>query len=390
MVHNHYQQPGGEDQSFAAEVELLRQHGHEVRTYIRHNDELKRVSAVQAARTAIWNSQVYKELRGIIREFSPDVVHVQNFFAVVSPACFYAAKAEGVTVLQTLHNYRMICPSGQLFRVGQICELCVAKAVRWPGVIHGCYRNSRIASAVRFFMFEAHRLIGLWDRKVDGYIALTEFGKQKFIDGGISGERIYVKGNFVFDSNLTKDVAVTGRRGILFVGRLSDVKGIHALVDAWTRMPKDAWLTVIGDGPLSGVVRDLAKAHKNVSWLGQSAPDAVLDHMRRAVCVLFPSVWYEGMPRTIIESFMMGTPVIASNIGAMATMIEDKRTGLHVSPGDSAGLAQAMAWAIGHPGEMAQMGFLARKEYEAKYSPRSNYETLIKIYQAAMRRNGKN
>ena len=385
QVHNHYQQPGGEDFSFAAEVDLLRRYGHDVYTYVRHNDEINCISALRNAQRAIWNYSSYKDIKRLIQKVQPDVVHFQNTFIVISPAGYYAAKAEGVPVVQTLRNFRLTCPGALFYRTGKVCEKCRGRLVSLPGIRHACYRRSRFATTVLVLMNCFHRLIGTWKKKIDIYIALTGFSKDKFIQAGFSKKTIVVKPNFVdTDPYISESDLTKKRNGALFVGRLSQEKGITTLLKAWEIIGDSLPLKIVGDGPLKPVVQKAVLNKSNILWIGQKPAKEVFPLMAMAKALIFPSEWYEGMPRTIIESFSQGTPVISSNIGSMTEMVEHGRTGLHFESGNAQDLADKIIWSMEHPAEMNRMGRNARAEYEAKYTPEKNYHMLMAIYEQAI------
>src|SRR5262249_37589860 len=227
LCHNYYQQPGGEDQSFAAEADLLEAHGHDVVRFTVHNDAIDQMSRWEVARKTVWNRQTYTQLRELIRREKPSIMHCTNTFPLISPAAYYAARAEGVRVVQALRNYRLLCPNGLFLRNGRICEDCLGKAVPWPGVLHRCYRHNRSASSVVAGMLGVHRWLKTWTRTVSRYFTLTEFARRKFIAGGLPGDRITVKPNFVHpDPGMG-----TGRGGyVVFAGRLSPEKGVETLL----------------------------------------------------------------------------------------------------------------------------------------------------------------
>ncbi|HND53895.1 MAG TPA: glycosyltransferase, partial [Pirellulaceae bacterium] len=233
LCHNHYQRPGGEDQVFDDETRLLTEHGHDVERFTKHNDELRAMSRLGAALRAVWNGETYRELRRVVARFKPAVVHFTNTFPLISPAAYYAVRAEGVPVVQTLHNFRILCPNALLLRDGAACEACVGRAVAWPSIVHGCYRDSRLASAAVAAVAAAHRAIGTWGLAVDRYIALSEFARERFIAGGLPASRISVKPNCVHPD----PGRGTGEGGhFVFVGRLSPEKGLNVLLDAWSRL----------------------------------------------------------------------------------------------------------------------------------------------------------
>ena len=377
LIHNHYQQPGGEDKVFAAEATLLESHGHTVTRYTVHNDAIDDIGRFTLAKSTMWNSDQYRKMRTLFREARPDVVHVHNTLPLISPAVYYAAKAEGAAVVQTLHNYRMICPSGLLFRDDQPCERCVGKRVAWPGVVHACYRGDHAASSVVAAMLSAHWACGTYRRKVDRYIALTKFAKAKFVEGSVPSERVVVKPNF-----LPSDPGVGSGEGgyALFVGRLSQEKGLRVLLDAWRHVGARLPLRIVGDGPLADEVRTAAASMEGVSMLGQLPPAQVIDEMKSAMVLVVPSLWYEGFPMSIAEAFAVGTPAIVSKLGSLAEIVAHRRTGLHFSPREPFALANAIFSAIEDPENLHRMRFNARKDYEQMYSADRNYHALVDIY----------
>jgi glycosyltransferase involved in cell wall biosynthesis len=386
LCHNYYQQPGGEDQSFAAEARLLEQRGHGVLRFTRHNDAVGGLGRWDVARRTLWNRQTYGELRRLIRRERPDVMHCTNTFPLISPAAYYAARAEDVPVVQSLRNYRLLCPNALFLRNGRVCEDCLGKAVPWPAVVHGCYRDSRAASAVVSLMLAGHRALRTWTRAVDLYFTLTEFARRKLIEGGLPAERIVVKPNFI-----DPDPGPGSGRGgyAIFVGRLSPEKGIDTLLGAWAHDDTLPPLKVVGDGPQAEVVRAAAERDRRIDWLGRRSAAEVLALVGEAACLVMPSVWYETFGRTIIEAFARGTPAVASRIGALAELVEAGRTGLLFSPGDAADLAARVRQLLAEPAALPRMRFAARQEYQEHYTADLNYRQLIAIYERAVARCGR-
>ena len=189
LCHNYYQQPGGEDQVFAAEGELLASQGHTVLRYTKHNDALRDMGRWQAAAGTIWNRAAYRELRTLIRRERPDILHATNLFPLISPSAYAAARDEGVPVVQSLHNYRLLCPKAQLMRNGRVCESCLGRRLAWPGVVHACYRDHRAATAVVAAMLAVHRAARPGRRLGDCHIALSEIARRKCVEAGPPAER---------------------------------------------------------------------------------------------------------------------------------------------------------------------------------------------------------
>jgi exopolysaccharide biosynthesis WecB/TagA/CpsF family protein len=378
VVHNSYRQPGGEDAVVDAEIGLLRGRGHSVETYVRSNDELNSMHAQDAFAQALWSRRSWSDVTRILAAFRPDVLHVHNTFARVSPSIHWAAARAGIPVVQTLHNFRLLCVQAMFLRQGRVCEDCLGR-LPWRGVARNCYRGSRLQSAGLATAIGAHRALGTYRRTVARYIALTAFCRDKFIEGGLPGSRIAVKPNFVDIARAPE----SPRRGGLFVGRLSPEKGIHVLLEALRELP-GITLDVIGDGP----ERDRVAAHPQINLLGWLAPAAVYARMREAAYLVMPSVWYENFPRTLVEAFASGLPVVASRIGSLAELVDHGRTGLVFEPGAARDFARHVAWAEAFPAKMRAMGENARDKYERAFTPEKNYDQLMAIYDDAMAAGG--
>lgn len=379
LVHNFYQRPGGEDQVFTAEADLLKSRGHEVLRYSTHNDKVSDKNVLSLAKITVWNGKAYRELRELLRQEQPHMVHLHNTFPLISPAAYYAAQAEGVPVVQTLHNYRLLCPDALFLREGRVCEDCLGRAVPWPGVVHACYRESRTASGVVAAMLAAHRTLDTWTEAVDTYIALTEFARQKFIQGGLPAQKIVVKPNFLHPDPGPGD----GQGGYaLFVGRLSPEKGVETLLAAWERLGAALPLRIVGDGPLAPEVMAAAERLEGIEWMGMQSKAQVLALMKAARFLVFPSVWYEGFPMVFAEACAVGLPVIAGDLGSMSSLVDHGRTGLHFRPGDPESLATQVKRTLNYPVELKQMRQEARKEFETKYTAEKNYWQLMEIYKS--------
>jgi glycosyltransferase involved in cell wall biosynthesis len=380
LVHNSYQKPGGEDHVFALESDLLRRHGHTVVTYHVHNDRLKDKNAPSLFVDTIWNREEYRGIRNLIQQERPEILHAHNTFPLISPSVYYAAEQEGVPVVQTLHNYRLLCPAATLFRAGRVCQDCLGTATPWPSVLHACYRESRPATGTTAAMITIHKALQTWKKKITVYIALTEFARSKFIEGGLPADKVVVKPNFVSpDSGLGK-----GDGGYaLFVGRLTPEKGIGTLLEAWSKIGSKFPLEIIGDGPMAPEVAKAASEGSGIRWLGWLPRERALARMKQASVLIVPSTWYEAFGMVIIEAFSMGLPVIASKIGAMSALIDHGRTGLHFVAGDGLDLAAQVQHFRDRFERGDYMRGQARLEFEAKYTGELNYRQLIQIYHRA-------
>ena len=385
VAHTYYQQPGGEDTVFAQEVELLRREGHEVVTYTRSNKEIEGYSTTQRLMlfpNTIWSNASRADFAALLDRERPDLVHFHNTFMAMSPSVYSACKERGLPVVQTLHNFRLCCPGGAFFRNGAACEDCTTKGV-WTSVRHKCYRNSRLATATVASMLAFNRSRSTWSDAVDCYIALSEFARSKMSSSGIPPHKFHVKPNFV-----GPDPGARSKVGdyALYVGRIVVEKGVRTLIAAWKELDGTFPLRIIGDGPQRGNLETACQSNhvKKVSFLGLRPRAEVIEEIRSARFLVFPSESYENFPMTIAESYACGVPVIASNIGSTAEIVHNGVTGLTFTPGNAHELRQCVDWAIEHPEQMEEMGHRARAEFEAKYSAKRNYEMLMDIYECAL------
>lgn len=380
-VHNYYQQPGGEEQIWATESRLLESYRHEVVRYTVNNDGINGMNPLLLAKNTVWNSSVYRDLRSLIREQKPQIAHFHNTLPIISPSAYYAVKDQGIPVVQTLHNYRLLCPNALFFRQGQLCEDCLGKPFALPGVIHGCYRGSRPASAMVAATVSFHSLLGTWNQVVDVFIAYSQFAMDKFIEGGLPAEKLAFKTNFLHPAPEPGE----GQGGYaLFVGRLSVEKGLGVLLDAWRQLGGKIPLKIIGDGPMAALVTKAVKEMPEIEWLGRIPLEQVYEVVGNAAFLVFPSEWYETFGRVAIEAFAKGTPVVASKIGAITELVDHERTGLHFYPSDSSDLAEKIDWLLANPHELNRMRQEARVEFEAKYTADDNYKRLMEIYHSAL------
>ena len=377
LGHNYYQYPGGEDVVYRSEVGLLEAKGHRVIRYSLTNDVVKTMSLIQLGASTVWNHGVYRDIRKLIREEKVDVCHFHNTFPVMSPAAYYAGSHERTPIVQTLHNFRLMCPSATMFRDGGTCEACLGRSFPWHGLLHACYRESRLVTGTAGAMLSIHRAAGTWTEIVSQYIALTPFARDKFIQGGLPAKRIVVKPNF-----LPEDPGAGSGDGgyALFIGRLTAEKGIDTLLRAWRSMCGRIPLKIAGTGPLATEVANAATQISSVEYLGQVSSHEAYALLGRAAFVVFPSEWYEGAPMTVLEAFAKGTPVVASNLGGLASMINHGSTGLHFRPGDADDLFRQVSSLWDDVDCRSRMRTAARLEYEAKYTAAANYRMTSSIY----------
>lgn len=382
LVHNRYQQPGGEDAVVQSEAALLESRGHRVLRHERHNEELHGLPRWRGAAQALWSATTTRELDRLIAEQGPDIVHVHNTWPLVSPSVFQAARRQGLPVVLTLHNARLVCPQALMLRDGRPCTDCVGR-LPWRGVVHRCYRDSAMETALVAAVTQLHRLLGTWAGQVSRYIALSEFARALFIRGGLPAERIVVKPHFVDSLPETDpaDPAEPARRGLLFVGRLAEEKGLRLLAQAADALPVGERITVIGDGPL----RAALQSHPRLLLLGALPAPEVQAHMRRAQALVLPSLVFEMFPRTLVEAAACALPVLAANHGPMPELIQQAQTGLLFEPGDPAALGAAMRRVLDRPQDARLWGRAARLHQRTHWSADANYRQLSQLYEDLLR-----
>jgi glycosyltransferase involved in cell wall biosynthesis len=388
LVHNYYQQPGGEDHVFAAEAALLERHGHVVIRHTAHNASIGKLTRLALAQTTIWNRGSFRQVRSLIQRERPDVLHVHNTFPLLSPSIYYAAQTEGVPVVQSLHNPRLLCPSANFFRSGQLCTDCLGKTFAWPGVAHGCYHSSRLHTLGVAGMTTIHRLRGTWTAAVSAYVVFTDFYRELFIKAGLPASKIMVKPHFIWpDPGRSSDQPSYA----LYIGRLDPEKGVRTMIGAWRhlkRMGIELPLKVRGGGQLLRELSTIVQREGlNVEFVDRLSENELRQLIKGAHFLVWPSEgYYETFGLVAIESFACGVPVIASRIGVATSNVTHRRTGLHFTPGDADDLADKVAWAVAHPAELEDMGRKARAEYLDKYTAERNYRQLIEVYERALGR----
>ena len=383
IAHNRYQQAGGEDKVVAAEAAMLSRQGHDVESLIFDNETIS--GAWTKAATAISSFYSWSAHRRIVQaldSFRPDVLHIHNFMPTLSPSVFFAARQAGVPVVQTLHNYRLLCANAQLFREGGVCESCVEQRSFLPGVRHACYRDSYVGSAVVGGTMALHALLGTWTDRVARYIVLSEFAAAKLGEFRVPAEKIRVKPNFVVDHGTGDGGGDFG----LFVGRLSHEKGLGTLIAADRLQSLPFPIRIAGDGPMRAAVeRACGREGSRLIYAGPQTEAGVRRLMKAAHVLLAPSLWYEGFPMVMVEALSLGLPVIASNIGGLPEIVEHQVCGLLHTPGNADALIEALN-TFDHmtAAQTTSIRYAARQRYVQRYGEPANYEMLSAVYSEAI------
>ncbi|MCD8345844.1 MAG: glycosyltransferase family 4 protein [Oscillospiraceae bacterium] len=382
LVHNYYQIPGGEDTVVANEKKLLEDHGHEVILYTRNNSELKTMSKAKKLLlplTTVFNPKTYREVKKIIKEQHIDIVHVHNTLNLVSPSVYYAAFSCKVPVVQTIHNFRLLCPGATFYRDGHICEDCVEHGLGCA-VKHSCYRGSKLQTLMCVITTKIHRALGTYGKL--NYICLTEFNKQKLLQlKQIKPERVFVKPNFVEASG---DIITFENRPdqFIYVGRLDELKGIKILFEAWMQMGERApKLIVCGTGPLENWRNSFMKDNLdvNIEMKGFVPNTEAKKLIANSKALILPTQWYEGFPMTILEAYSVGTLVIGSDIGNVGDLIEEGVTGYKFKSDSASSLVDVIQKCNFDICESV------KKVYEDQYSSEENISQLEAIYDRVSR-----
>lgn len=387
LIHNFYSSasPSGENQVFEAERALLLKHSHQVDVFTRHSDEIRAQGAmgvIKGALAAPWNPWSASAVVRAVEKSQPEVVHVHNTFPLISPAIFHAIGQRTARVL-TLHNYRLFCPAAIPMRAGKVCTDCLDRRNVLPAVQHGCYRGSRLATLPLAANVTLHRLLGTWTNQVDAFIALSEFQRERMVEAGLPASRVHVKPNFY--PSRPKMVPWPERSGyVVFVGRLSEEKGVHTLLRAWADWGAAApELRIVGDGPLRERLESLA-AGLPVRFLGQLPAAEAQAHIASANLLVLSSECFEGFPMVVREAFAFGTPAAVSNLGPLPSIVKHGESGVVFEVANPESLLNTVRAAWQSPDVLERLGQGARQAFEALYNEDANYQTLMHIYEQAI------
>ena len=378
LVHNFYQIGGGEHTVFENEKRLLRENGHKVIEYIRSNVELETSirKKILLPFSSIFSFKTYREICEIIRKEGVDVVHCHNTFPLISPAVYYAAWKYKIPVVQTIHNFRFQCPCGVFYRDGNICEDCV-KGGLGQALKHGCYRSSRIQTAVVINMLKIHRCLGTYLKL--RYIFLTEFNREKFRP--LLGNKVdheFVKPNFEYIDIPEFSEAERNYNQFVFVARLDENKGVCFLLDAWKNI-SDKKLIIYGNGPLENEVRQAAAENSMIEYKGFRPKKEILADISQSAALVFTSKIYEGFPMTIVETIACGRPVLCSSVGNGADIVKNTKCGIHYNAGEPNDFYRKLC-KLTEKEYNKELSDNAAAAYLKLFSPNENYKILKRIY----------
>lgn len=388
-IHNDYQMHGGETAVFLAEIQLLKNSGHTVITYSRNNNEIADYGFFKKLLffpNTIFSRQSYVEVRRLVKKERPDIAHIHNVFPLISPSVYVALHNEGVPIVQTVHNFRFLCPNGLFLTHGHVCERC-----KFGNTLHAaylkCYRNSALLSLLYAVSIGLHRKLGTFKR-IDQFIALTEFTRNKFAEARFTkAEKISVLGNYL-PSPLPEPLFTKPADGyIAYLGRLSEEKGISTLIKAVAGI-KGLALKIAGDGPERNALQEKVKELKleRVEFVGQISGEDKWNLLRNAICTIIPSKWYENFPIALLESMAVGTPVIGSDLGSLPYIIKDRQNGLIYDPSKPEDLKKNILWLLDSPKEAKTMAQSSRETVEKGYTSQIHLQKLIGIYETLIQK----
>ncbi len=388
QVHNeYYKGVGGEDTVVALELDMLRKHGHDVEQLIVSTSVLQNASPVKLAAAGLstpWSSAGYRLVQDAITKFRPDLIHAHNTFPLLSPSIYWASRAMDTPVVQTLHNYRLVCANGLISRDDMPCEKCIGH-LPLAALRYRCYKDSFLATAPLAAMQVTHRLLGTFERKVDAYISLTRFAKQKMVEAGLPAAKIFVKPNFI-PPPPHKDRSAPSRRRCVFIGKVIRYKGLDLLLEAWSRIdPGGRQLIIIGEGPEKSELQKQYPASDRIAWLGWRDREEALAILAESDFQIIPSRVVEGLPMVLIEALALGTPTIAPDHGAFPELVNEGRDGYLFEPRDVSSLTEALRRAISlDDSGWKQMSARCVKNYSENYTEEANYRMLMGIYNQAV------
>ena len=390
LIHNFYgsSAPSGENLVVEQECLLLREAGFEVDCYFRNSDDLRsrgRVGQLIGGMLVPWNFAAARAIRRKVLAFQPDIIHIHNTFPLISPSVFWAVR-ELSPVVMTLHNYRVFCPAAIPLREGKVCDVCIRSRTVGPALRHGCYRDSRVATLPLAASVWLHRRLNTWNEAVDAFVTLTDFQRSKMIEGGLEPSRVHVKPNPFPSVPPVVDWA-SRKHEALFVGRLSDEKGLRTLISAWLGWGSAApQLRIIGDGPLAGWLSNVIATqdiHGRIQAVGQVSSEAAIAATAESKLLIVPSEWYEGFPLVVRDAFAVGTPVAVSDIGSLATIVRDGDNGVLFPAANAAALQKTVSRLWSDQSEMQRLANGARQDFLDHYTVPKNLQILKSIYAAA-------
>ncbi|WP_158513354.1 glycosyltransferase family 4 protein [Exiguobacterium sp. ZWU0009] len=396
MVHNEYKSKGGEDTVLTSEINMLKKMGNEVILYIESNSNINQNNKIQMVKTGIntiWSVSSFKKFRKILAELKPDIIHVHNTFPIISPSIYKAAKVQKIPLVQTLHNYRLVCSNGLLLKNGLPCEKCVGKKIPFESLKNRCYKDSLTGTFAINAMQVINKSTGNYNKNVDAYICLTEFAKNIMVRDGFPKEKLFVKPNFLNEDNsklIENNLKLSPEKNnnFVFVGRVSKEKGINDILEAFEEIDQSSFsLTIIGDGPEKSILEEKYGNNQNIIWKGWIENEKVKEEIAKNNFLVMGSKWYEGFPMVLLEAMSLGKPVIVPNHAGFPEIVTSE-TGMLFKPNDIKSLKNTLQIAINQSEfDFQNMSIKSKEIFKLKYTSKQNYSELLEIYQSAI--NGK-
>lgn len=384
IIHNEYKKPGGEDVVLNQEEKLLKDNNHTVEKFIISNNQIDNsnlLSSLKLGLNTIWSKISYRDVKEKVKEFKPDIVHIHNTFPLLSPSIYWAIKSEGVPVVQTVHNYRLTCANGLLLKGGKPCEECIGSTFFLPGIKNKCYRNSTKSTIPVTSMLTFNKLIGTYNKKIDGYITLTSFAKEMLSKSNIPSNKIYVKPNFINAPFYAPTSSVERKNQYVFLGRAAHEKGLDLLLDSVESFDSNFKLLIVGDGPQKDELQEKYKLNKNIIWKGWLSRESAINILKESKGLIIPSRVYEGFPLVCLESLSVGTPIIAPNHAGFPEIVKDNMHGYLFKPSNNKSLQENIEKLFRlSEVEWQKMSNACRDLYIKDFSPESNYKQLMNIY----------
>jgi glycosyltransferase involved in cell wall biosynthesis len=379
QIHNKYLEKGGEDTVVANERQLLQANGHTVELCEFDNLNLEGLSKIKLLSKTFFNQAAYRKVVEHITAFKPDVVHIHNIYYEASAAIFWAIKKKNIPAVMTIHNYRLGCIQGLLFRDNVVCQLCLDKNSSYYGLKYRCFKDSLIKSLQLTLVNKFNQWTIRYKNPVKKYIFLADFTKNLLSPTlGLKNTEGVLKSNYVSDFGCTP---ISERDNFyLFVGRLNEQKGVKVLIETFKHNKKK--LVIIGSGPLDDYVNEAAANYPNIQNLGYQNGAFIIEKLKKSKALIVPSLTYEGQPMTILEAFSTGTPVLAANTKNLDTLIADGKNGFLFDATSTVAMSEIVD--VFDNIDTANMYACARKTYEEKFSPESNYRQLMTIYTSVL------
>ncbi|MDO8527020.1 MAG: glycosyltransferase [Deltaproteobacteria bacterium] len=379
LVHNFLKMRGGSDRCFLSLQTLLEKKGHVVFCFTAEKELGLIDFKLTNAFSYLYNRRAAQKILEVIKNFKPDLAHCHNIYGHLTPSILPVLKKQGVPVVMTLHDSKLICPNHHLFTQHALCERCQGKHF-YHAFANCCFKDSFPRSFLGMTEAYLHKALQLYEKNVGLFISPSHFLKRKFVASGWSADRIQVLSNFV---DVPKACS-TGEapKGIIYFGGLNEVKGVPLLLQALRLISEPIDVSIFGEGPDGQACQRFASSTPHRVRLGpfQHSPE-LYQRIQSALFTVVPSACYENQPLSILESYALSRAALGANHGGIPEVIEEGKTGFLFKAGDAKHLAEKICDMLKDPRKTLEMGKRGQEKFKMEFAPDTHYDQLISIYQ---------